>query len=138
MAKAKKAKVYKLSDFNTKDNNEKSTEMKLMYDEKDTGCFLMVKGIEAKSIQRARITAQVGYADAAEKSELIKGKIDKAEFERAQKERIEIDLALALVDNWSFPDFEQDGLNNLFKQNQGLAFAVIAHATTPGNYLEKK
>ena len=137
MTKSKK-KTYTLSDFMTKDKNEVSTKMALLYDDEDTGCYLTVKGIHAKSIQRARITAQVGYADAAEKSELIKDKIDRAEFERAQKERIEIDLALTLVDGWSFDDYEPEAISNLFKQNQGLAFAVIAHATTPSNYLEKK
>ena len=138
MTKATKKVNYVLSDFFTKDISEKATKMKLMYDDKDTGCFLMVKGIDAKSIQRARITAQVGYADAAEKSEVIKDKIDKAEFERAQKERIEINLALTLLDSWSFDDFSPENTEKLFKQNQGLAFAVIAHATTPGNYLVKK
>ena len=137
MTKAKKVN-YVLSDFFTKDISEKATKMKLMYDDKDTGCFLMVKGIDAKSIQRARIIAQVSYAEAAEKSELIKDKIDKTEFERAQKERIEINLALTLLDSWSFDDFSPENTEKLFKQNQGLAFAVIAHATTPGNYLVKK
>jgi hypothetical protein len=133
-----KAKTYKLSDFMTKDKNETATKMTLMYDEVDTGCFLMVKGIEAKSIQRARINAQVSYADAAEKSEAIKDNIDKAEFNRDQKELVEIELALNLVADWSFGEFTQDALTELLNQNQGLAFAVIAHATTPSNYLEKK
>jgi len=133
-----KAKTYQLSDFMTKDKNETATKMSLMYDDKDTGCFLMVKGIEAKSIQRARINAQIGYADAAEKSETIKGKVNKAEFNRDQKELVEIELALNLVDDWSFGEFTPDALTELLNQNQGLAFAVIAHATTPGNYLEKK
>ncbi len=133
-----KAKTYKLSDFMTKDKNETATKMTLMYNEVDTGCFLMVKGIEAKSIQRARINAQVSYADAAEKSEAIKDKTDNAEFNRDQKEAIEIELALNLVDDWSFGEFTQDALSELLNQNQGLAFAVIAHATTPSNYLEKK
>ena len=122
----------------TKDLNENATKMPLLYDDKDTGCFLMVKGVEAKSIQRARITAQVGYANAAEKSELIKDKIDKAEFECKQKERIEIELALCLIADWSLPDYTPENVNKLFSQNQGLAFAVIAHAATSSNYLEKK
>lgn len=137
MTKSKKVN-YTLSDFMTKDKNETATEMKLMYDGNDTGCYLMVKGIDAKSIQRARITAQVGYADAAEKSELIKDKIDRAEFERNEKEQIEIELAVNLIDGWSFGDYEPENVIKLFAQNQGLAFAVIAHATTPSNYLEKK
>lgn len=133
-----KEKNYTLSDFMTKDKNETATKMPLMYDGNDTGCYLMVKGIESKSIQRARITAQVGYADAAEKSEAIKDKIDKAEFERTEKESIEIELAVKLIDGWSFNECNEDGKRELLEQNQGLAFAVIAHATTPSNYLEKK
>ena len=136
MTKSKKD--YTLSDFMTKDKNETATKMALMYDGNDTGCYLMVKGIDAKSIQRARITAQVGYADAAEKSETIKDKIERAEFERNEKEQIEIDLAVSLIDGWSFDDYEPENVVKLFAQNQGLAFGVIAHATTPSNYLEKK
>ena len=134
-----KAKVYKLSDFMTKDLNETATKMPLMYDDKDTGCFLMVKGIESKSVQRARITAQVGYADLAEEAEKITDKIEKEEFTREKKESIEIMWALDLVTGWSFD--EMDGnkkLCELLHQNQGMAFAVIAHAATPGNYLPKK
>ena len=129
---------FKLEDFFTKDLAEKAAKMPLMYDGKDTGCFLMVKGIDAKSVQRARIIAQVGYADAAEESELIKDKLEKAEFERNIKEDIEIKLALELVDGWSFDGFDKEKIAELLQQNQGLAFAVIAHATTPSNYLAKK
>ena len=135
---AKKAKTYKLSDFFTKDKNEESTKMALMYDDEDTGCFLMVKGIEAKSMQRARITTQVNYADAAEKSATIADKIERAQFERETKEQIEIVLANELVTDWSFGNYTPSKLLHLLDQNQGLAFAIIAHATTPSNYLEKK
>ncbi len=122
----------------TKTNNETATKMPLMFDGNDTGCFLMVKGIEAKEVQRARITAQVGYADAAEKSELIKDKVDKIEFERTEKEAVEIALAAELVTGWSFD--EMDGKQKLIElliENQGLAISIIAHATTPANFLLK-
>ena len=129
---------YVLSDFFTKDISENSTKMELMYDDKKTGCHLMVKGIDAKSIQRERIVAQVAYADAAEESEKITDKVDRAEFERIEKENIEINFAMVLVDKWSFEDFSKENLNDLLTQNQGLAFAIISHATTPSNYLVKK
>jgi hypothetical protein len=135
----KKAKTYKLSDFMTKTNNETATKMPLMFDGNDTGCYLMVKGIEAKEVQRARITAQVGYADAAEKSELIKDKVDKIEFERTEKEAVEIALAAELVTGWSFD--EMDGKQKLIElliENQGLAISIIAHATTQTNFSIKK
>ena len=58
-----------------------------------------------------------------------------------KKEQIEVGLAMALVTGWSFGK-DEDGFNaaeiqELLFQNQGLAFAVIAHATTPSNYLVK-
>ena len=131
--------TYKLEDFFTKSIAEKATKMPLMYDGKDTGCYLMVKGIDAKSVQRARIVAQVGYADAAEAVEQIKDKIEREEYSRKAKEEIEINLATDLVTDWSFNKL--DGKKEVIKlllENQGLAFAVIAHATTPSNYLTKK
>ena len=84
MTKAKK-KVFTLDDFKTKDLNEKATKMPLLFDGEDTGCFLMVKGIESKNVQRARIEAQVQYADAAEDADKITDKTDRAEFERQKK-----------------------------------------------------
>lgn len=137
MTKAKK-KVFTLDDFFTKNLNEKATNMALMYDDEDTGCYLTILGIEAKSVQRARIIAQVDYADMAEAEEKITDSVDKAEFKRDTKENIEIDLAMKLVTGWSFGEFSKGKLLELFEQNQGLAIGVIAHATTPENYLAKK
>ena len=137
--KKAKAPVYKLEDFFTKSIAEKATKMPLMYDDKDTGCHLMVKGIDAKSVQRARIIAQIGYADAADAIDKIECKIEQEEYSRSAKEKIEIDLAVELISGWSFGKL--DGklkVIELLLENQGLAFGVIAHATTPSNYLVKK
>ena len=74
----------------------------------------------------------------AEALDKITGKVEKAEFERDHKERIEIELAVNLVSGWSFG--EMDGKKELFDlllQNKGLAIAVIAHAATPKNYALK-
>ena len=134
MTKAKK-KVFTLADFKTKDLNEKATKMPLLFDGDDTGCYLMVRGIESKQVQRARIEAQVAYADMAESLEKLTDKVEKAEFERDHKEEIEIMLAANLVTGWSFG--EMDGKKELFEllcQNKGLAMSVIAHAATPKNY----
>ena len=136
-AKTTKAKAFTLADFMTKDLNETATKMPLLFDGKDTGCYLMVKGIESKSVQRDRITAQVAYADMAEALEKITDKIEKAEFERDTKELIEINLALALISDWSFADFELVAAKELLSQNKGIALGVIAHAATPNNYLLK-
>jgi hypothetical protein len=130
---------YKLEDFFTKSLAEKSTKMALMYDGNDTGCHLMVKGIDAKSVQRSRVVAQIAYADAADVADKIADKVEKEEYSRAEKERIEICLATDLVSGWSFGELDgKKEVVNLLCENQGLAFAVIAHATTPGNYLTKK
>jgi len=136
-AKTTKAKAFTLADFMTKDLNETATKMPLLFDGKDTGCHLMVKGIESKSVQRDRITAQVAYADMAEALEKITDKIEKAEFERDTKELIEINLALALISDWSFADFDLVAAKELLSQNKGIALGVIAHAATPNNYLLK-
>jgi hypothetical protein len=130
-------KVFTLADFMTKDLNETATKMPLLFDGVDTGCFLMVRGIESKPVQRARIEAQVAYADMAEDAEKITDKTDRSEFGRDKKEQIEICLAVALVTGWSFGDFNKDKLQDLLFQNQGLAFTVIAHSTNAGNYLKK-
>lgn len=134
MTKAKK-KEFTLADFMTKDLNETATKMPLLFDGKDTGCFLMVKGIESKSVQRARIEAQVAYADMAEEAEKITDKVERAEYERNAKELINIVLATELVVGTSFDD--DTAAKELLGQNQGLALSVIAHATTPSNYLKK-
>ena len=134
MTKAKK-KVFKLADFMTKDLNDTATKMPLLFDGKDTGCYLMVRGIESKVVQRDRIIAQVAYADMAEASEKITDKVEKVEYERDQKESIEIQLAASLITGWSFG--EMDGKKELFEllaQNKGISLGVIAHAASPGNY----
>lgn len=130
-------KKFTLADFQTKSLSETSTKMPIHFENEDTGCYLMVKGIESKSVQRARIVAQVAYADLADEAEKIKDKVDKELFIREQKENIEIDLACQLITGWSFDDFSQELLLDLMEQNTGLAFGVIAHATTPSNYLAK-
>ena len=139
MTKAKvEKKAFTLADFMTKDLNETATKMPLLFDGDDTGCYLMVLGIETKSVQRARITAQVAYADMAEASEKITDKIDKAEFDRDTKESIEIQLAASLVIGWSFGEMDgKQELIDLLHQNKGLSIAVIAHAATPKNYALK-
>ena len=137
MTKAKK-KEYTLADFMTKDLNETATKMPLLFDGKDTGCYLMVMGIESKSVQRARIVAQVQYADMAEDAEKIADKVDRALFEKEKKEQIEVGLALELIAGWSFEDqTEEFNYQSLLSQNQGIALGVIAHAATPQNYLLK-
>ena len=136
--KTTKAKAFTLADFMTKDLNETATKMPLLFDGKDTGCHLMVKGIESKSVQRDRIVAQIAYADMAEALEKITDKIEKIEFERNERERIEILLASPLVVGWSFGEMDgKQELIELLRQNKGIALGVIAHAATPNNYLLK-
>ena len=137
-AKKEDKKVFKLSDFYTKTNNNTATKMDLLYDGEQTGCHLMVLGIESKQVQRARIEAQVTYADIAEQAEKITDKVEKEEFHREGKEASEIILAQALVVDWSFGDFDKEKLAELLNENKGLSIAIMAHATTPGNYLAKK
>ena len=139
--KKTKAKTFTLADFMTKDLNETATKMPLLFDGKDTGCYLMVKGIESKSVQRSRIEAQVQYADMAEDAEKITDKIERALFEKEKKEQIEVGLAINLIAGWSFGN-DEDGFDvakvqSLLFQNQGVSLAVIAHAATPKNYALK-
>ena len=129
-----KAKKYTLADFMTKELNETATEMPLLFDGEETGCYLLVKGIESKSVQRERITAQVAYADMAEALDKIKDKVERAEYERDNKEAIEIQLAKSLIVGWSFGDLDHTELLDLLNQNKGIALGVIAHAATPKNY----
>jgi hypothetical protein len=133
-----KAKTYSIEDFFTKTISEKGTKMPLLLDGEDTGCYLMVKGIESRSVQRARVVAQVRYAEAVESYEATTDKIEKELTTRQDKESTEIELALSLVVGWSFGEFSEALLNQLLAENQGLSIAVIAHATTPSNYLQKK
>lgn len=134
----KAPKIFTFEDFMTKTNNEQSTKMDLLFDKVNTGCYLMVKGIEAKSIQRSRIVARVKYADLADDLKLIEDKVERANHEKDEKEAIEIGLALDLIDGWSFGEMDgKQKLVELLLENQGLAFGVIAHATTPDNYLAK-
>lgn len=133
-----KEKTYSIEDFFTKTISEKGTKMALLLDGDDTGCYLMVKGIESRSVQRARVVAQVRYAEAVESSDLITDKIEKEISARQSKEVTEIELAMSLVVGWSFGEFNETLLKQLLSENQGLSIAVIAHATTPSNYLKKK
>ena len=129
---------YELSDFFTRTKNENASKMELLLGEEKTGHYLMVKGGEAKSIQRDKIVAQVGYADTEEKIKTIKDKIERETMKRDLNEQVEINYALALIDDWSFGKFDLDQLKTLLEENRGLALSVIGFSATNDNYLEKK
>lgn len=135
----KKTPKYELKDFFTKTKNEEPSKMDLLLDGNKTGHYLMVKGGQAKSVQRSIIKAQVAYADLSEECEKIKDKQDKISFERDGKEKIEIMLALDLITDWSFGEMDgKQELTDLLLENKGLALAVFGFANTASNYLEKK
>ena len=140
MTKAKETPKYELKDFFTKTNNETPVKMDLMLNDKPTGHYLMVKGAQAKSVQRAIINAQVPYSDFGEAAKNIKGKADREEFTAKAKEDTEIQLALNFITGWSFGEMDSnlDELTKLLTENKGLALSVFGFASTASNYLQKK
>lgn len=129
----------KLEDFYTKTLNEKSAKMPLLMDDEDTGCYLMVKGIEAKSVAQHRLESQIAYAEMAEEAAKIEDSIKQSVFERDRTEEIQLVLAAQLVTGWSFSEKCDDSSKlKLLDENQGLCAAVIAHAATPSEYFAKK
>lgn len=130
-------KKFEFSDFMTKTNNEKSSQMDLLLDGAKTGHYLMVKGSEAKSVQRAKIIAQVGYADAEEAVKDIKCPAEKNAKHLELKESATIKYCLTLVDGWSFGDFDLEKLKLLLSEHSGLAFSVVGFSSTEKNYLAK-
>lgn len=134
-------KKYSLNDFYTKTNNENATKMPLLFDGEDTGMYLLVTGIEARSVAQHRFESQKDYAAMVDSDFMssIKNKAEKKKFEIDESERIKVKLASKLVTAWSFGDeFSEDAILGLLNENQGLADSVIAHASTAANYFAKK
>ena len=132
-------KVFKFEDFFTKTRNEAASKMPLLMDNADTGCYFMVKGMEARSVARQRLNAQVAYAALAEEAESIADKANKIEFDRLGTESIQIELAKTLIVGWSFhAECDDDGISKILEENQGLSSHVIAHAMTSEMYFAKK
>ena len=128
-----------LEDFYTKTLNEKASKMPLLMDEKDTGCYLMVTGIQAKSVAMVKLDTQIAYAEMSEKSEDIKDKLKKSIFERDKTEEIQNVFAAELINGWSFDEKCDDkAKRKLLEENQGLCSSVIAHAATSSEYFAKK
>lgn len=128
-----------VKDFYTKTRNEKSTKMPLLFDGEDTGVYLMVKGIEARSVADARFNSQIEYALMTEKADATTSVADQRKFRADKSEEIKIDLAVALITGWSFEEeFNAGSIAELLAENAGLSDSVIAHSSTATNYFAKK
>lgn len=129
----------KLSDFYTKNLHETPSTMPLLMGGEETGCYLLVTGIEAKSVAQYRLESQVAYGRMSEHTETIKDKYERMVYERDSTEEIQNQLAEKLIVDWSFDETcTEDGKMELLRQNSGLCSAVIAHASTAEEYFAKK
>jgi hypothetical protein len=128
-----------LSDFHTKTLNEKPSKMTLFLDDEATSEYLLITGLEAKSVAQARLNSQIAYAEMQEQAELIKDKFERLQITNDRTEEIQVALAMALVSGWSFNDKCDDAAKRkLLEENTGLCAKVIAHAAEPSEYFAKK
>lgn len=131
--------TYSVKDFYTKTKHETSSKMALFVDEKDTGAYLMVIGIEARSIAQDRLKSQKAFSMLSDKIEKIEDGLEKRIFERDESEKIKIELASVLVSGWSFvEEFNSESMRDLLSENVGLSDSIIAHASSSANYFKKK
>ena len=134
-----KKKAFSLSDFHTKTLQETPSKMPLLMDGEDTGCFLMVTGLEAKSVAQHRLDSQVSYGRLSDESESIEDKYEKLTFINDGQEAVQNLLASNLIAGWSFDqEFTREEAVKLLDENKGLCASVIAHAATGKEYFAKK
>lgn len=140
MAKAKKKSTeYSLEDFYSKSKQEVGAKMPLMIGSEDTGHYLMVKGLSARSIAQQKIDWQIAYARLIESAEKIDDKVERNVFIANEKKNLNDKLACLIVSGWSFSAkcTEAEKLK-LFDENEDMSELVIQLAADSDAYLAKK
>lgn len=138
MANKAETKELKLEDFFTNTINANGSKMFLMLNGEQTEHYLVVKGIDCKSSTRDRINTRNALTLIEEQ---LKG-MEESDLKTIEQNRLTDEaykpLAIALVSGWSFGDFDTDKVKRIFDENEGLAFAVAAHASDQSNLKAKK
>ena len=138
MAKEKKPQ-YSLEDFYSKTKQDAGAKMPLKIGDEDTGHYLMVKGLSARSIAQQKTDWQIAYARLIESAENIKDKIERNVFISNEKKNLNDKLACLIVSGWSFSQecTEEEKLK-LFDENEDMSELVIQMAADSDAYLAKK
>lgn len=132
-------KKFTLEDFHSKTNQENPSKMPLLMDGEDTGCYLLVKGMSARSVAQAKLESQIAYARIEEAVSQIEDEIEKRVYEKEEQERVQNKFACALVSGWSFSNkCTEKEKANLFDEQEGLSSLVISHAAESKEYMAKK
>lgn len=125
--------------FLTKTNQEKATKLPLLIDGEDTGQYLMVKGLEARSVAQAKLKSQIEYARIEERMDEIGDEVEKRVFEIQERQKVQVDLSIELIDSWSFDEkCTHKTKRQLLEENDALPMVVIGHAASAREYTEKK
>ena len=141
MAKKQIEKTYNLEDFFTATLNGKPSNMPLLLNGEDTGQYLSVIGSESHKLKKAIAEYRRGYKLAKAYSEEALEANDTAETDLLISDRASSNddqLAIAMIEGWSFNDYNKESVIKLLQENTELSNSVIAFSFDNGNYCAKK
>lgn len=130
---------YSLEDFYSKTKQEAGANMPLKIGDKDTGHYLVVKGLSSRSVAQDKVEWQVAYARLIEESEKIEDVIDRNVFVASEKKKLNDNFSAILVSGWSFEqECTKSEKARLLDENEDLSDQVIQFAADSDAYLVKK